>query len=118
MEAMSETTSRIGRTQVGIIAAICLGIAAGCWFFFPQNEALLSAFLRVGIVMTALWFAVPAKGAELAWEKILPILAGGLVLVALAKRVMIVALPLAIAVGVAAYFLRPRHKPKPGERRN
>lgn len=114
---MSESITRIGRTQVGIIAATCLGIALGIWTFFPENEALLSAFLRVGILMTALWFAVPAKGAELVWEKILPVLAGGLVLIALAKRLLIVALPLAIAVGVAAYFLRPRHKERPGERR-
>jgi len=117
MGIMNDSTTYIGRTQVGVLAAICLGIAGAVWIFSPEREALLAAFFRVGILMTALWFAVPAKGAQLVWEKILPIVAGGLVLIVLAKRVIIVALPLAIAVGAAAYMLRPRNKEKPGERR-
>jgi len=113
---MNAPTNRIGRLEVGIFAAICLTASLVVWIYAPERTALLAAFFRVGIVLSALWFAVPAKGAELVWDKILPILAGGLVLIVMAKRVIIVALPLAIAVGLLAYFLRPKHKPKPGER--
>lgn len=116
MDFMNDTNSRISRTQVGILAALCLAIALGIWAFSPESQAALAAFLRVGIVMSALWFAVPAKGAKLAWDKILPILVGGIVLIALSRKLIIVALPLSIAVGLLIYFLRPRPKQRPGER--
>jgi len=91
-----------------------LAISLGLRIFSPEHEGAIGAFLRVGVVMGALWFAVPVRGAEVAWEKMMPILVGGIVLIALFKRVILVALPIAVGVGAIAYFLRPRKKNKPG----
>lgn len=111
---MNQQQHRISRVEVGSIAALCLVVALGLWVFSPENEGARAAFFRVGVVMAALWFAVPAKGAAVAWNKLMPIIAGSIVLIAMFRKVMIVALPAAIAVGAIAYFLRPRTKQKPG----
>ncbi len=113
---MSDAKQPISRTQVGVLAGLCLAASLAIKLFVPESQLMMAAFLRVGIVMSALWFAVPAKGAKVNWDKVLPVLVGGIVLIALSRRIMIVALPLAIAVGVLAYFVRPRPKQRPGER--
>ena len=105
----------ISRTRVGVLAIVCLASAAGTFFFARTNEALLSAFLRVGLVLAALWLALPPQGQSIAWEKITPFIVGAVVLVVVTKKAFVFVLPVAIVVAIAFALLRPKPKRRPGD---
>lgn len=100
------------RILIGVVALVCFGAAVGIWLFTtnPEQNALLAAVTRVGIVMGALWLALPKDGANVAWGKTATLLIPALVLVALNGRRLLYLLPVAIVVALALAFLRPRAK--------
>ena len=57
-----------------------------------------------------MWLAWPRQGEAVVWERVLPVAAGIVVLAAIAPRLLPYALPLAAAVAIVAFFLRPRSK--------
>ena len=52
---------------MGWAAAACLGGAAVVYLVRPDEVLWWAGAMRVGIVMAALWFALPARGREAAW---------------------------------------------------
>lgn len=100
------------RNLIGIVALACLATAAGLWIFTvnPVQNQFLAAVSRVGIVLAALWLALPPRGEKLALGRAGPILVAAAILVALSGRRLLYLLPAAIVVGVALAFLRPRSR--------
>ncbi|MGQ0634236.1 MAG: hypothetical protein ACT4QC_06485 [Planctomycetaceae bacterium] len=109
---MDRNVWRGKRTAVGLCALACLGAALGLWVFSerPETNQLLSALSRVGLVTAAVWLAWPREGETIVWERLLPVAAGIVILAAIAPRLLPYALPLAAAVAIVAFFLRPRSR--------
>src|SRR5262245_60185605 len=113
---MPQTTLATKRASIGVLALACLLSAVGIWLFAedPETSGWLAGLSRVGLVLGALWLALPARGESVAWNKAAPILAVGLLIAALTRRMFPYVLPLALAVGVAFLVLRPKTKPGRG----
>lgn len=103
----------INKPLVGAIGLVCLCASAVCFLWFPEQTSAQSATLRIGIVMTALFLALPKSGEHVRWERLAPIIAGSIVLVALTKRMILVILPMLVIIGILLTLFRPRSKPRP-----
>ncbi|HEY2251363.1 MAG TPA: hypothetical protein VGH74_09895 [Planctomycetaceae bacterium] len=115
---MNDSPLAVRKLIVGIIALGCLATAAGLWIFAddPIRNPVVSVTMRLGIMLGALWLALPRQGESLAWEKCLPAVVAVITVLAFVRgswRVLIYAIPAAIVVGIAAVFLRPRPKRRP-----
>jgi hypothetical protein len=118
---MSNGKVTINRPLVGIIALGCMGISLGLYFFGSQtgeatvaSEGIGPAFFRVGVLMAALWLALPPKGQEAAWAKVTPGTLVGLFLAILAVvRLRWMAIPLVIGAAIVAVLFRPRARYRP-----
>jgi len=104
----------VNRNLVGLCAVLCLATAGGIWLSDPdagptENRwaAILAACVRVGLVMAALWFAMPSRKEFYVSPKVFLISFVALVGIVLRPRV---AIPLLIVLAVLAFFLRPRNK--------
>jgi hypothetical protein len=120
MKLMQNSKNTISRPLVGAIAAGMLITAAVLflWLGIPMNAGLATwrgALVRLGIVMSAAWLALPSKGRPAAWAKINPtsFAAGFLVLLALPRLPYRVLLPLAAILLAAGWLLRPRPLKRP-----
>jgi hypothetical protein len=118
---MNDSPMAVRKLLVGIIAIGCLATAAGLWLFTddPGKNPVTSVTMRLGIMLGALWLALPKQGEHLAWEKCLPAAVAVIVVLSFMKgswRVLIYAIPAAIVVGIAAAFLRPKSKRRPPPR--
>ncbi len=118
---MNDSPLAVRKLIVGVIALICLGTAAGLWIFAdePGKNPVTSVTMRLGIMLGALWLALPRQGENLAWEKCLPAVVAVIVVLSFVRgswRILIYAIPAAIVVGIAAAFLRPRSKRRPPPR--
>lgn len=111
---MEASTLSEKRLLVGILSVVCLVLSAILWIFGtdPQNSPLVGSLVRVGVVLGALWFALPRKGESVVWSKAL--FPGVAIVVAMAflRRAAWWILPLAVVVGIALVLLRPKPKPK------
>jgi hypothetical protein len=103
----------INKPLVGIIGLVCLVAAGVCFIWYREQTSALSAFLRIGVVMTALFLALPKAGQNVRWERLVPIIAGSIILITLSKRMILVALPAILVVGILLSILRPRPKQRP-----
>ena len=110
----------VNKILVGAIALGCLAIAAGLWAIDSEQAGLLAAFWRIGLVMSALWLALPKKGEAFAWERAVPLIVGAIIVIAVGRRALPIALPILIVIALAAVFIRPRpkrrHTPPPPRR--
>jgi len=109
----------LNRPLVGIIALACVGAFATLYFTGDssaenKNQMWAAAFLRVGLLMGALWLALPGKGKEAAWAKVSTNTLLGLFLAVLgiAWRPRI-AIPFLLVLGILALFIKPRTKYRP-----
>ena len=109
------TTITISRLRVGLIAGVCLSVAAGLQFGTEPNvqkELWVGAFGRVGLVMTVLWFALPTKHRPAAWANIrVSTLIGcllALLVFARSPRLLVQLLPVFGGLAAINYFTRPR----------
>ncbi len=123
MEEMQKSKTTVSRPLVGFLAIGLLSIA----FFLSLWPGALSgaagatvggAAARVGIVMAALWLALPSRNRPAAWANVSITSAAPVVLAALALfripfRILI---PLAGIVMVAGLVLRPRPLRRPERR--
>jgi hypothetical protein len=100
------------RNLIGIVALVCLATAAGLWIFTdnPVQNQFLAAVSRVGVVLAALWLALPPRGEKMAFGRAGPILIAAAIFVALSGRRLLYLLPVALVVGLALAFLRPRSR--------
>ena len=117
---MNDSPMAVRRLLVGIIALACLATAAGVWIFTGDwKNPVTAVTMRLGIMLGALWLALPSQGENLAWEKCLPAAVAVIVVLSFVRgswRFLIYAIPAAIVVGIAAAFLRPRSKRRPPHR--
>lgn len=107
----------VNRKLVGLCAALCLGGAGFLWYRWSpggtgriaaeQGTALLAALTRVGLVLAALWIALPPTGQVDISPRVLVVGFAALVGVALRPKFFI---PLLLALAVLAFLLRPRKK--------
>jgi len=100
----------VNKVLVGVIALACLAIAAGLYLSDSEQAGLLAAFWRIGLVMSALWLALPKQGEAFAWERAVPVAVGVIAVLGFAKRAPLIIIPIAIVVALAAVFIRPRPK--------
>ncbi len=107
----------ISRTKVGLVALGCVAAAIGLRFGLPSDdrkELWVTAFGRSGLVMTALWIALPSKGKSGSVASVTPSTALGAVLAILAisarPQILIRLIPVFVALGVVAHYLRPKPK--------
>jgi len=111
---MHDRNVALNRTLAGFLAIGC-GIAGIVLCATRGIEDQFGAgFIRVSIVLGALWCAMPSRGKEAAWARVSPWAVVGVVLAAvLLVRHLRVLLPLAIALAAAGYVLRPRKRRTP-----
>ena len=120
MERMASEKITINRTATGTIAFVCLGSSTALWFADLEHEQamlLRAALMRVGLVMAALWLALPTTTRPAAWANVSPwiLLSGiGAVLAFAAKpKLAIPAIPYLVAIAVIARLMRPKKKARP-----
>lgn len=103
----------INKPLVGVIGGVCLCAAAVCYIWFPEQTSLRSATLRIGVVMIALFLALPKSGEHVRWERLTPVIVGSVILMALAKKMILVILPMLVIIGILLTIFRPRDKLRP-----
>lgn len=103
----------INKPLVGIIGLVCLVTSAICFAFFPEQTSAQSATLRIGVVMTALYFALPKAGDHVRWERLTPIIILCAVVIGFAKKMFLVILPMLAIIGILLVIFRPREKTRP-----
>lgn len=100
---------------VGLVALACLATAGSLWAFTADagTNPVTAVTTKLGLMLAALWLALPSRGESLAWQRILPPVVAGLAVLALIGRnvrILVFALPAALIAGIALAFLRPRTK--------
>lgn len=123
MEEMQTTKKTVSRPLVGFLAIglLSLAIVLSLWphaVSGAAGAAIGGAAARVGIVMAALWLALPTRDRPAAWANVSLASALPLVLVALAlfRIPFRILLPLAGIVLLAGLVLRPRPLRRPERR--
>ena len=111
------STVAVSRPLVGALALGCLLIATAIWALGSmdsKSEMWMSAFARVGLLMSAFWLALPTRNREAAWANMSPwTLVGALLAILVVAYRPRVLWPLAVVLGTIGYFLRPRPKKRP-----
>src|SRR5439155_17320322 len=109
---MNGSPLAVRKLIVGVLALVCLATAAGLWFLLdePGKNPATAVTMRLGIMLGALWLALPAQGESIAWQKGLPVIVAVIAVVAFVRnwKVLVYAIPLAIVLGIVAAFIRPR----------
>ena len=117
-KTMTENRVQINRTLVGILALICLITAAVIFFVRGHEESWQmwqAAFTRVGLVMSAIWIALPTRDRPAAWANVSGSTFIGILLVVLAAALprFRILLPILIVAGIVTVLFRPREKKRP-----
>jgi cobalamin synthase len=116
---MEDPNAGARRFLAGLIAVLLLTAAALLWVLpgVSTNQAALmwrAACGRIGVVMVALWMALPTRTRPAAWANLNPRSVSAVVLAALAIRFPLRFLvPVAAILVVAGAFLRPRERFRP-----
>lgn len=98
------------RPLIGVITIICLTVAAVSAANGDWNTATTGAFVRVGLVMGAVWLAYPSIRHGQLWRRFSRGAIIFLVVLAIFARRMRYFLPL-IAVGLVVFwFVRPKRR--------
>ncbi len=88
-----------------------MAIAGGTWMWAPEQDAMIAAFWRIGLVLCALWLALPEGEARVAWSIATPLIVGTALTVGLSRnsKALIVVLPLVLVIAfLALAFRKPR----------
>lgn len=106
---MADRNVTLNRTLAGVLALAC-GVAGVILCAMRGIEDQFAAgFIRVGIVLAALWCAMPSRDREAAWARVSPwAVVGGILAAVLLVRHLRVLLPIVIVLSIAGYILRPR----------
>ncbi len=112
-QELPEKKYSVNRTMVGLITLGCLGSAVWLHLFQPNATIWEAGFIRIGLLMGAIWLALPTKTRKAAWAGIsLPMM----VSIALAIAASFTRIPNLIILGVwcAWWVLQFVLKPLPG----
>jgi len=99
------------RPTVGIISLVLLLSCAALWIFSPPwdiTEPLKGATLRLGLMMGALWLALPQLEGVPGW--MLKMVSASAMIIAVRPRAALLLLPLLLVYLIT----RPRHKRSQG----
>lgn len=118
---MSRDKVKINRTLVGILTLGCFAAAGVISVTHPHDESWrlwLAGFIRVGLLMSAFWLALPTRDRDAAWANVSWMTFAGLLLalIAVIRLPLRIVLPLLVVLTVVGVFLRPREKRRPGSR--
>lgn len=99
----------ISRTMVGVLTIGCFVLAGVVKMVWPSDAMWFAGFIRVGLVMGALWLALPTKTRPAAWANVSPAtfvgLLVGAVLLPRYPRVVVVSGIILLALN---FVLKPR----------
>ena len=117
MNQPSSQNVTINRALVGTIAVAMLGGAGVLWPFAGSQNIWIGACLKVGLVMGALWLALPTISrhgsfGQASWATVIGAIALLLVLTGKNANFRII-LPMLVVVGGLIAILRPRSKSRP-----
>jgi hypothetical protein len=116
-KAMNASPMAVRKLFVGLISLGCLITAVICCLYTHWTNPVVSVTSRLGLMLGALWLALPSQGDNIAWQKAFPIALAVIVVLAFFKRgggrMMLFVVPIAIVVGIAAAFIRPRPRRRP-----
>jgi hypothetical protein len=117
---MSRQKVPVNRTLTGFLTIVCLVSGIGMLLYMPEREAVAAALIRVGLLLGAFWLALPTKTREAAWANVSPValigVLAGAVAIAVRPALFRYLLPLAFALLVVGYVLKPREKRRPNRR--
>ena len=117
---MAQQKVPVNRTLTGFLTIACLVVGFGALFYMPERRAVAAAFIRVGVLLGAFWLALPTKTREAAWANVSPLALIGCLGAALAfaarPKLLLVALPIAFAMFVIGYVLKPPDKRRPARK--
>ena len=105
--SMTDQRVQVNRSLVGLIAAACLGAAITIAVVDTYENMWCAAFVRVGVLMSAFWLALPTRHREAAWANLSPYTVIGALMAILVVARWKSALPVVIGLGVIALVLRP-----------
>lgn len=105
---VSEDALRHKRIYVGILSIVCV-VASVVLIFYPNNEGLQGALLRVGMLLGAFWLAMPTKTRPAAWKSFSSnwTLVGLIITAIIIPRAKVM-FPVVAVFAAIAYFARPR----------
>lgn len=118
---MTTRTIPVNRTAVGLIALGCLTAAVGLFgvvAWMPDNSSLVflqGGLARIGLLMGAIWLALPSRNQEAAWANLSPrTVIGFLLAMILTMRIQLrFLIPAAVVIGIVLLILRPKPKKRP-----
>jgi len=114
---MNGSPLAVRKLIVGIVSLGCLATAAGLFCFAADGMAnpVTAVAMRLGVMLGALWLALPSQGESIGWGKAMPVILAVIVVLAFVRnwRFLVYAIPAAIVVGIVLAFLRPRSKRGP-----
>ena len=109
------------RRVIGLLSVVCLSTGIVLWQSDWGTTVWVGMLVRIGMVLAAFWLALPSGSRAAAWANVSPSAFIGVLLAAASlaawPKVARVAIPIAIAVAVIAFFLRPRKRERPRDRR-
>lgn len=112
----------MNRWSIGLIAATCFALAAVVHFTLEGSAAELweGSLSRVGVVMCAVWLALPTRDRDAAWAHLSwQTVAGTLLALIMIVRMRVplrFLIPAAVFSAVVYVVLRPRPKTRPQRR--
>jgi len=115
---MNESPLAVRKLIVGILSLGCLVTAAGVFLFSVEgfSNPVTAVAMRLGLILGAFWLALPSTGESIAWAKAVPIAVVVAVACVRGGRYLLYAIPIAIVVGIAAAFIRPKTNRRPPRR--
>ena len=111
---MNVSPMALRKMIVGLISIGCLITAVVAALFGNWTSPVVSVCARMGVMLAALWWALPNQGENIAWEKGFPIVLAVIVVLSFLKRgggrALLYVVPIAIVVAVVAVVIRPKPK--------
>ena len=73
---MNPSPLAVRKLFVGLISLICLVTAAICCIFLEWTNPVVAVTSRLGLMLGALWLALPSQGDNIVWQKAFPFVMG------------------------------------------
>lgn len=106
---MTQHNAAVNRTLAGLLALGCGLAGVALCSLRGIDDPFGAGFIRAGLVLGALWCAMPTRTREAAWARVSPYAVIGIAIaIVLFVRHLRVLLPLALVIAVVSFLLRPR----------